>query len=104
VFEGIEIGEGLAEDVDDFVDLGAVEVKLGVAVGHRVDGFVFFQAIALEAEALDELLDLGHEDEVDVFLAEVALALRTVDGTVLRTFDQFKNKLSLASGTLKNLG
>jgi hypothetical protein len=104
LFERVELGHGFAEDVDDFVDLGAVEAKLGVAIGEGVDGFVLFQPFALEAEPFAQLFDLADEDEVEVFLAEVALALRTVNGSVFGILNELEDKLSLALRTLENLG
>ena len=65
------------------MDLAAVESQLGVAVAHRVDRLVFFEAIALEAKAFRELFNLGDENEIDVLFAEVAFALRAVDGAVV---------------------
>src|SRR5205085_7551929 len=104
LLERVEVGQGAAEDGDDLVDLGAVEAKLGVAVAEGVDRLVLFQAVALEAEALGQLLDLADQDEVDVLLAEVALARRAVDGAVRVRRDLFKNELSLALRALENLG
>src|SRR5204863_1590656 len=68
------------------------------------DGFVLFEAVALEAEALGQLLDLADQDEVDVLLAEVALALRAVDGAVLSVFNEVENELSFALRTLEDFG
>jgi len=99
-----ELGDRFAEDVNDLVDLVAVEFQLGIAVGHGVDRFVLFEAFALEAKALGQLLDLGDEDEVEVLLAEVALALRAVDGAVVGILDELENKLPLALRTLENFG
>src|SRR4051794_749208 len=103
-FERVELRDRLAKDADDLVDLGAVQLQLRVAVGHRVERFVLFEAFALEAEALAQLLDFGDEDEVEVLLAEVALALGAVDGAIVNVLDELKNKLPLALRTLENLG
>jgi len=100
----VEIGERLPKDVDHLVDLGAVEAELGVAVGHPVDGLVFLEALTLEAKAFGQLFDFGEEDEVDVFFAEVAFALRAVDRAILGRLDQFEYELSLALRALEDLG
>jgi hypothetical protein len=78
------------------VDLRAVDAELGVAIGQGVDRLIFFEPVALETEALAQLVNFGEEDEVDVFLAEVALALRAVDRAIVGRFDQFEDELSLA--------
>src|SRR5437764_3160631 len=102
LLEGVEVGQGAAEDGHDSMDLGAVAVELGIALGHGVDGFVLLQAVALEAEALGQLLDLGEEDEVDVLLAEVALALRTPDGAVVGRLDKVDHELAFALRALED--
>jgi hypothetical protein len=104
LLEGVEISERFPEDVDDLVDLGAVEMQLGVAVGQGVDSFIFFEAVALEAEAFGKLFDFGEDDEVDVFFAEVAFALRAVDGAIFSRFDELEYELPFALRTLENLG
>jgi hypothetical protein len=100
--QGVQIGQGAAEDVDDFVELRAVDPQLGVAVGHRVDRLIALEAIALEAEAFGQLVDLGDDDEVEVLLAEVALALRAVDRVLGRRLDQFDHELPLALRALED--
>src|SRR5438067_13692544 len=104
LFERFQLGHGFAKNADHLIDFGAVELQLRIVVGHRVEGFVFFEAFALEAEAFGQLLDFGDEDEVEMLLAEVALALRAVDGAVVGVLDELKNKLPLALRTLKNFG
>ena len=103
-FERVEVGQGAAEDGHHLVDLRAVDAELGVAVAQGVDRLVFFQAVALEAEALGQLFDLADQDEVDVFFAELALALGAPDRAVIVRFDQFEDELSLALRALENLG
>ena len=100
--QGLELGERLPEDGDDLVDLAAVDPHLGIAIVHGVDRLVLLQPVALEAEALRELLDLGDEDEIDVLFAEVALALRAVDGTVLGPLHQLEDELALALRALED--
>src|SRR5258708_37591037 len=56
LFQRIKLRHGLPQDMNDLMHLGAVDLQLGVAVGHRVDRLVFLDALALEAQALDQLL------------------------------------------------
>jgi len=53
-------------------------------------------------DQIAQLLDLTHQDEVDVLLAEVALALRAVDGAVFSVFNEVENELSLALRTFED--
>ena len=85
------------------MDFGAVEFEFGIAVGHRVDRLVFFEAFAFEADAFGQLFDLRDEDEIDVLLTEVALALGAVDGAVLRRLDELEYELSFALRTFEDL-
>src|SRR5206468_4358932 len=100
----VELRERAPEDVDHLVHLAAVESQLRIAVSHCVDRLIFFQTFALEAQALDELFDLGDQDEADVFFTEVALALRAVNGAVFGRLDELENELSFALRTFEDLG
>ena len=90
--------------MEHLVHLGSVHMKLGVAVGHSVDGLVFLEAIALETEALGELLDLSDQDETDVLVAQVPFALGAVDGAIVRALYKLEVELALALRALENFG
>jgi hypothetical protein len=104
LLEVIEVVESSTQDGDDFVDFRAVHAEFGVALTQGVESLVLFQTVALEAKALRQLLDLGPQDEMEVFLAEVALTLRAVDGAVLSRFEQLEYELALALWTFEDFG
>src|SRR4029453_12851858 len=72
------------------------------AVGEAVHGLVFLEAVLLEAQALDHLVDLGPQDERDVAHAQKAAALRAVHLFASRVGNAVDDELPLAAGALED--
>src|ERR1700681_4633166 len=94
--------QGASKHLDYPGNFPAVEFHLGVAVRHPVDRLVFFQPVLLEREPLDQLIQLGAQDERDIPDAEEAAALRAVDLLVGLVGKAIDHKLPLAAGALED--
>lgn len=86
------------------MNLGTVVAKLGIAFAHGIDGLVALQPVTLETKALGEILDLAAQDELNILLAQVAFALRAMDGLIRSVLHQLENELAFALRALEDFG
>src|SRR5262249_3200744 len=79
-----------------------VVAHLGIAVGEAVDGLVLLEPILLEGQPFDHLVELAAQHERDVPHAEIAAALRAMDGLAAGVGDAVDDELALAARALED--
>jgi hypothetical protein len=100
--EVTQVPERRAQNADQARDLTAVVLHFRIAICQAVDGFVLFEAVFLERETLDQVVQLRAQDEGDVAHAQEPAALRAMHFLGAGVGHAIDHELPLTARALEN--